>query len=61
LAAEPLVAQQLAAKLLERNLLHVNLTDAKPVEAPLQDAKKQKKCPKGTRKNRRTGICEPYK
>ena len=56
LAAEPLVAQQLAAKLIERNLL-----PAKPVEAPLQDAKKQKKCPKGTRKNRRTGICEPYK
>ena len=51
LAAEPLVAQQLAAKLMEAKLL----------EAPLPDAKKPKKCPKGTRKNRRTGICEPYK
>jgi lipopolysaccharide biosynthesis glycosyltransferase len=52
LAAEPLVAQQLAAKLLERNLTE---------EAPLKDTKKPKKCPKGTRKNRRTGICEPVK
>ncbi len=57
LVAEPLVAQQLAAKLLERNLSERNLLE----EAPLSDAKKPKKCPKGTRKNRRTGICEPNK
>jgi hypothetical protein len=61
LAAEPLVAQQLAAKLLERNLSSAKLTDAKLMEAPLSDAIKPKKCPKGTRKNRRTGICEPVK
>ena len=61
LVAQPLVAQQLAAKLLERNLLPAKLTDAKLIEAPLSDEKKQKKCPKGTRKNRRTGICEPVK
>ena len=62
LAAEPLVAQQLAAKLLEGNLPTVKLTDTKlPEEAPLSDTKKPKKCPKGTRKNRRTGICEPVK
>jgi hypothetical protein len=61
LAAEPLVAQQLAAKLMERNLSTAKLTDAKLMEAPLQDTIKPKKCPKGTRKNRRTGICEPNK
>jgi len=62
LVAEPMVAQQLAAKLLERNLLERNLSERNlSEEAPLQDAKNPKKCPKGTRKNRRTGICEPNK